>query len=96
MTIVTYLFSLSLVIISLVMRDNNIEIAIISKVIDELAKRRIDLGLSHQRLADGAHLDRSAISLIESKKRIPSLLTALKICNVLKISLADLLKQYEA
>lgn len=71
------------------------EAEIISKIIDDIANKRKELGLSHQNVADGANLNRSAISLIENKKRIPSLHTILKICNVIKISLADLLKKYE-
>lgn len=71
------------------------EAEIVSKVIDEITKRRKELKLSHQRLANDAHLNRSAISLIESKKRVPSLLTILRICSVMQISLADLLKKYE-
>jgi transcriptional regulator with XRE-family HTH domain len=73
----------------------DIEIAIVSKVIDALAKKRKDLGLSHQQLAERANLDRSAISLIESKKRIPTLLTALKISRAMQLNLSDLLKEYE-
>lgn len=76
------------------MRDS-IEIAIISKVIDDLTKKRKDLRLSHQHLAERANLNRSAISLIETKKRIPTLLTALKISRALQLNLSDLLKQYE-
>ena len=96
MTIVTYLFLVSLVIILVAMRDHTeTEAEIVSKVIDEITKKRKELGLSHQRLAEGAHLDRSTISLIESKKRIPSLLTTLRICGVMKLSLADLLKKYK-
>lgn len=60
----------------------------------KIAARRKELGISHQRLADNARLDRSTISLIENEKRIPSLFTILKICSVLRLSLADLLKQY--
>lgn len=71
------------------------ELDTISTIIDALIKRRKDCGLSHQKLAEKAQLNRSAISLIESKKRIPSLLTILKICHAVDISLADLLKQYE-
>ena len=69
---------------------------IAEKIIDAITEKRKELGLSHQRLADDAGLNRSAISLIESKKRVPSLLTVLKICNAMKISLADLLKKYES
>jgi len=77
------------------MRDQT-EAEIVSKVVDEITAKRKEIGMSHQRLADGAHLDRSTISLIESKKRIPSLLTILKICSVIKLSLADILKKYES
>jgi len=93
-TIVTYLLRRTLAIIPLIMKEHA-ETEIVSKVIDDIVKRRKELGLSHQRLAEGAHLNRSAISLIESKKRTPSLLTVLKICGVLDLSLADILKKHE-
>jgi DNA-binding XRE family transcriptional regulator len=96
-TIVTYLFLVSLVIIPIAMKDyTGTEAEIVSKVIDEIIKTRKELGLSHQNLADGARLDRSTISLIENKKRVPSLLTTLRICSVMRLSLADLLKKYKS
>ncbi len=69
----------------------HIEANIVSKLADEIVKKRKEIGLSHQKLADEAELNRSTISLIESKKCIPSIFTILKICKVLEISLTDLL-----
>lgn len=77
------------------MKDH-IEIEIVSRVIDEIVKKRKELNLPHQRLADAACLDRSTISLIENKKRIPSLVTILKMCKDVNLSLADILKKHES
>ncbi len=76
------------------MKDN-IEIQIVFYVLDEIAKRRKELGMSHRSLAERTRIDRSTISLIENKKRNPSLFIILKICKALGISLAKTLRQYE-
>jgi transcriptional regulator with XRE-family HTH domain len=64
-------------------------------VIDQLALRRKEIGMSHEKLATKIKLSRSAIGLIESKKRNPTLLTILKICDALGISLGELILEYE-
>lgn len=68
---------------------------ITSRLIDELKRIRLDKNLSHEKLALLCGLDRSAISLIESKKRIPTILTCIKIAISLEISLAEILKDLE-
>jgi transcriptional regulator with XRE-family HTH domain len=50
-------------------------------------------GLSHQFVADASGLNRSAISMIESGKRSPTLKTCLKIARALDVDLADLIKK---
>lgn len=65
---------------------------ITSKLLDEFSKIRLEKNLSHERIAALTGLNRSTISLLESKKRIPTILTCLKIADALEISLADLLK----
>lgn len=64
-------------------------------IMDQLVLRRKELGMSHEKLAVKVKLSRSAVGLIESKKRNPTLLTVLKICNALDISLADIIMKYE-
>ena len=61
-------------------------------LIDELSKARKAKGLSHQTLADIAGVNRSTISLIESKKRMPTILTCLKIADALDVKLSKALK----
>lgn len=68
---------------------------IVGDIIDEIAKKRKDAGVSHQKLAELAQVDRSTISLIEAKKRNPSFLIILKLCNALGLSLSKILKKYE-
>lgn len=56
-------------------------------IIEALKAERKRQGLSHEKLAEKAGLHRSAISLIESGERKPTLLSVLKILAVLGISL---------
>lgn len=65
---------------------------ITSKLLDEFEKIRKEKELSHDKLANLAGINRSTVSLLASKKRIPTILTCLKISDALEISLADLLK----
>jgi transcriptional regulator with XRE-family HTH domain len=77
------------------MMKDTIAPQIVENIIDEIAKKRKETGLSHQKLAELAQIDRSTISLIENKKRNPSFLIILKLCRALDISLAKILKKYE-
>ncbi len=77
------------------MRDKAAERAV-SKLIDEFIKLRKEQGLSHEAIAQKTGLNRSAISLIESKKRTPTILTCLKIAKALDVSLASLIRKIEA
>ena len=63
----------------------------VSKLIDELAKIRKEKNLSHEKLAALTGLNRSTISLIENKKRTPTILTCLKIADALEVSLGKLI-----
>ena len=63
------------------------------KLLDEFERIRKQKGLSHEKLAALAGVNRSTISLLESKKRIPTIITCLKIAEALEVSLADLLKR---
>tara|TARA_B100000949_G_scaffold187292_1_gene169761 strand:+ start:582 stop:806 length:225 start_codon:yes stop_codon:yes gene_type:complete len=61
-------------------------------VIAQLKEIRLEQGLSHEKLAEKAGLHRTAISLIESRKRQPSFINCIKIADALGVNLADLLK----
>ncbi|GCA72148.1 hypothetical protein MiYa_03698 [Microcystis aeruginosa NIES-2519] len=50
----------------------------------------IQKGLSQERLAEAANLDRTYISLLERGKRNPSLLCLISLCRALNISLSEL------
>lgn len=62
-------------------------------LIELLAVARKKQGLSHQKLADMAGVHRSTISLIETGKRIPTILVCLKIAMALDVRLDALLKK---
>jgi len=64
-------------------------------VVDALTKARKDQGMSHDKLANATGLSRPAISLIESGKRQPTLLTCIKIATALGLSLGELLIKAE-
>lgn len=64
---------------------------IVSSIIDMLKDERLKQGISHEKLAQKCGLHRSAISLIEAKKRQPSMLNCIKIAMALDIDLSHLL-----
>lgn len=68
---------------------------IADRAIALLAEERKRLGLSHEKLAERTGLHRSSISLIESKKRKPTLLVATKLALALDLKLSDILKKAE-
>lgn len=63
----------------------------VDDIVAALTEKRKLLGYSHQTVADLAGLNRSAISLIEARKREPTLLTLLRITTALKIDFKSLL-----
>jgi transcriptional regulator with XRE-family HTH domain len=65
------------------------------KIIEHFQKERKAQGLSHEKLAELAGIHRSTISLIENRKREPTLLTCLKIANALGIKFSDFVKVAE-
>ena len=75
--------------------SHDAQLHITHAIIDEVFAKRKELGLSHEKLAVAAGLHRSAISLIERKQRIPSLLTILKICKALEVSLGKVVAKFE-
>lgn len=60
-------------------------------VVRELTKLRKEQGLSHEKLAQKIGVHRSAISLIESGKRSPTLVMCLKIARGLGAKLGEML-----
>lgn len=67
-----------------------------SRLIDEFTRLRKSQMLSHEKLAQKIGLSRPAISLIESKKRMPTILTCLKIAGALGVSLGSIIRKIEA
>jgi len=76
------------------MRDKAAEKAV-SRLVDELIRLRKESGMSHDMLAAAAGVHRSTISLIESKKRIPTILTCWRIAAALKAQLSSIVKRAE-
>lgn len=72
------------------MTDKSAE-KIVHDIINRFKELRIEQGLSHQKLADKVGLHRSAISLIESRKRQPTMLNCIKIADALGVTLQDLI-----
>jgi len=72
------------------MRDKQAE-KVTSQLIDELTRIRKEKRISHERLAEMSGLNRSTISLVENKRRNPTLLTVLKISRALDVKLSELI-----
>ena len=73
------------------MRDIELEKAI-DQLLDTLTKERKRQGLSYGEISRRTGLHRSTISLLESKKRTPTVLVALKIAKALDIKLSEVLE----
>ena len=61
-----------------------------------LRKRRTQMGISQEELANRAGLDRTYISLIERGHRTPSIYTLLAIYHQLDVSAADQIRELES
>lgn len=59
-----------------------------------LATYRLKSGLTQEKVAELAKLDRSYISLVETGRRNPSIGTLRRIAKVIGVSLADLFRQF--
>ena len=68
---------------------------IVDFVVLELSEIRKQKSVSHETVAKLAGLHRSTISLIESRKREPTLLTLLKICQALEVDLGGVITRAE-
>ncbi|MCK5374978.1 MAG: helix-turn-helix transcriptional regulator [Alphaproteobacteria bacterium] len=62
-------------------------------IVDVLVKSRKEQGISHEKLAALSGLSRTAISYIESRKSTPSIVTCMKLCDVLGVKLSELLRE---
>jgi transcriptional regulator with XRE-family HTH domain len=78
----------------LVMQDK-LPKKIVDSVVSQLHQIRKEKKLSHEKVAQLSKLHRSTISLTESRKMQPTLLTLLKISRALDCSLATLLTKAE-
>jgi transcriptional regulator with XRE-family HTH domain len=59
-----------------------------------IAKNRILLNLSQEKLAELAHVSRNFIGCVERAERRPSINTLLRIAKALNISLEELFKDF--
>ncbi|HVY70956.1 MAG TPA: helix-turn-helix transcriptional regulator [Verrucomicrobiae bacterium] len=81
--------------LALRVRSNQFREATSCQLAASLRAERIRQGISMSRLAQEAGLSQSIISLIERDLRNPTIDTLLRICSVLKVDLAALLKDAE-
>lgn len=65
----------------------------VSKLLDELGRLRKAKGLSYQQLSELTGIHLSTFSLLEKKKRTPTILTCLKLCQALGVRLEDVLRK---
>ena len=71
---------------------NELELEILEKLASKIKKRRKELNLSQEKLAEICNFDRTYISLLERSKRNPSVLNLHKLSVGLKTSLSKLLE----
>lgn len=64
----------------------------VDAIIARLKEIRLEQNLSHEKLAEKTGLHRSTISLIESRKRQPTLLSCIKIADALDVKLDEIIK----
>lgn len=65
------------------------------KALKLLMEERKRQGISHEKLAAKAGINRSTISLLENGRRNPTLLLCLKLAEALEVTLSDILKSSE-
>lgn len=67
----------------------------VNALIDELKKRREELGLSHEKISIAAGIDRSTVGRMESGKRLPSIRYLYGLAKALEIPLSEIVKRAE-
>lgn len=72
--------------------ENNEE-ELLKQLAKKIKKRRTELNISQEKLAEKCDFDRTYISLLERAKRNPSYLSLLKLCTGLEIELTELLQK---
>lgn len=75
------------------MSESKLREAVCGQVAKLVHETRIERGLSMTELADRAGLSRAMISFVERDIRNPTLETLLRISTVLKVELADLIRE---
>jgi len=75
------------------MSESKLREAVCIQVAKLVREKRIEQGLSMTELADRAGLSRAMISFVERDIRNPTLETLLRISSVLKVELADLIRE---
>ena len=68
---------------------------LLHELAQKIKKRRNELNISQEKLAEKCDFDRTYISLLERAKRNPSYLSLVKLCNGLEIELSELLRSIE-
>lgn len=72
--------------------ENN-EQELLNQLAIKIKKRRNELNISQEKLAEKCDFDRTYISLLERAKRNPSYLSLLKLCTGLEIELTELIQK---
>ena len=70
----------------------NYEQELLNQLAIKIRKRRNELNISQEKLAQKCDFDRTYISLLERAKRNPSYLSLIKLCVGLEIELNELLQ----
>jgi transcriptional regulator with XRE-family HTH domain len=68
---------------------------LLHELAQKIKKRRNELNISQEKLAEKCDFDRTYISLLERAKRNPSYLSLVKLCNGLEIELNELLRSMD-
>jgi len=71
----------------------NYEQELLNQLAHKIKKRRNELNISQEKLAEKCNFDRTYISLLERAKRNPSYLSLVKLCIGLEIEITELLKE---
>jgi len=66
---------------------------LLTQLASKIKKRRTELNISQEKLAQKCNFDRTYISLLERAKRNPSYLSLVKLCIGLEIELIALLQE---
>lgn len=72
--------------------ENN-EQELLKQLAIKIKKRRNELNISQEKLAEKCDFDRTYISLLERAKRNPSYLSLIKLCVGLEVELTELLQK---